>query len=138
MNKNKTIFILSLFTALGTTIYWILVFSGIFIINEVVDGYTTWFYSFPLADSWIIFTSAMLAYSIKKEMSKDSFVWGLLTASSMIFLALNGFLFGINTGMLFIMTIDEIIEISIKVYCLSVGGYFIYHFRNELQISNKS
>jgi len=32
---------------------------------------------------------------------------------------------GINTGLLFILTVDEIIEIGIKVYCLTVGTYLL-------------
>lgn len=138
MDSNKKIFILSLFTSIGTATYWILVFFGIFPVTEVVEGYTTWFYSFPLADLWIIFTSAMLALSTKRKNLNNSIVWGLLTASSMIFLALNGFLFGLNTGMLFMMTVDEIIEIAIKLYCLTVGAYFIRYFWNKLRIVNSN
>jgi len=47
-------------------------------------------------------------------------ICGLLSASSMIFLALNGLMFGINTGMVCMFTLDEIIEIAIKLYCLLV------------------
>ncbi len=47
-------------------------------------------------------------------------ICGLLSASSMIFLALNSLMFGINTGMICMFTLDEIIEIAIKLYCLLV------------------
>lgn len=36
----------------------------------------------------------------------------LLSASSMIFLALNALMFGINTGMICMFILDEIIEIA--------------------------
>jgi hypothetical protein len=132
MKKYRLIFALSLFTAVGTALYWILVFIGVFPVIESVSGFTVWFYSFPLADSWIIVTSLMLAISLKQKKTKSSIVWSLLSASGMIFLALNGFLFGYNTGLLFMMTIDEIIEIAIKIYCIVVGAYFIYYARNQL------
>ena len=53
-------------------------------------------------------------------------ICGLLSASSMIFLALNGLMFGINTGMICMFTLDEIIEIAIKLYCLFVGWCFLH------------
>jgi len=37
-------------------------------------------------------------------------------------------LYGVNTGLLFNLTTDEVIEIAIKVYCLSVGSFFIGYF----------
>ncbi|MGL4383505.1 MAG: hypothetical protein ACRCTA_07290 [Bacilli bacterium] len=136
--NNKMIYGLSIFTAVGIAAYWILVFTGIFEIVELVDGFTTWFYSFPLADLWIMFSATMLAISIKKNKT-SSIVWSLLTASSLIFLALNGFLFGLNTGLLFSMTIDEIIEIVIKVYCITIGSYFICFAWKQLdQLSYRS
>ncbi len=55
--------------------------------------------------------------------------FGLLTGSSLIFLGLYGF----NTGLIFNMTTDELIEIAIKVYCLSVGSFFIVYFWNLAQ-----
>jgi hypothetical protein len=132
MKYHNLIFGLSLFTAIGTLMYWILVFTGLFPLTEVVPGYLTWFYSFPLADFWIIVTSALLAFAVKTNRDAMAAVCGLLSASSMIFLALNGLLFGINTGMICMVTTDEIIEIAIKLYCLSVGGFYIRRFSSEL------
>ena len=59
-------------------------------------------------------------------------ICGLLSASSMIFLALNGLMFGINTGMICMFTLDEIIEIAIKLYCLFVGVFYIRQFSREI------
>lgn len=63
-------------------------------------------------------------------------ICGLLSASSMIFLALNGLMFGINTGMVCIFTLDEIIEIAIKLYCLFVclfvGAFYLRQFSREI------
>jgi hypothetical protein len=59
-------------------------------------------------------------------------ICGLLSASSMIFLALNGLMFGINTGMICMFTLDEIIEIAIKLYCLFVGAVYTRQFSREI------
>jgi len=128
MKYKSLIFGLSVFTSVGTLLYWILVFTGIFPLVEIVPGYITWFQSFPLADFWIVITSALLAFAIKTNRNVMAMVCGLLSASSMIFLALNGLMFGINTGMICMLTVDEIIEIAIKLYCLSVGTFYIRQF----------
>jgi len=128
MKYKSLIFGLSVFTSVGTLLYWLLVFTGIFPLVEIVPGYITWFQSFPLADFWIVITSALLAFAIKTNRNVMAMVCGLLSASSMIFLALNGLMFGINTGMICMLTVDEIIEIAIKLYCLSVGTFYIRQF----------
>jgi len=132
MKYRNLIFGLSVFTAIGTLSYWVLVFTGIFPLVEIVPGYITWFMSFPLADFWIVVTSVLLAFAIKKSRHVIMIVCGLLSASSMIFLALNGLVFGINTGMICMFTVDEIIEIGIKIYCLSVGIFYIKQFSCQL------
>ena len=128
MKYKNLIFGLSMFTAIGTLLYWILVFTGMFPLVEIVPGYIVWFQSFPLADFWIVITSALLAFAIKTNRNIMATVCGLLSASSMIFLALNGLMFGINTGMICMLTLDEIVEIAIKLYCLSVGAFYIRQF----------
>jgi len=132
MKYRKLILGLSVFTAVGTLFYWLLVFTGIFPLVEIVPGYITWFLSFPLADFWIVITSSLLAFAIKRNRHVMMIVCGLLSASSMIFLALNGLLFGINTGMICMFTVDEVIEIGIKIYCLSVGIFYIKHFSGQI------
>ena len=135
MKYKSLIFGLSVFTAVGTLFYWLLVFTGIFPLVEIVPGYITWFQSFPLADFWIVITSALLAFAIKTNRNVLAISCGLLSASSMIFLALNGLMFGINTGMICMFTVDEIIEIAIKLYCLGVGVFFIRCFSKEISKS---
>lgn len=131
MKSKKIVFGLSIFTAAGIIIYWSLVFAGLFPVVELFPGYKNWFMSFPLADFWIAANSLLLAVSIKKNDAGRAAMYGFMTASGMIFLALYALLYGINTGLLFILTVDELIEIAIKVYCLSVGTYFIRFFSQE-------
>jgi hypothetical protein len=120
---------LTAFTTFGIISYWTSVFSGIFNVTELVPGYLDWFMSFPLPDSWIAFTS-LLAFIFLLRSDNRAALFGMLTGSSLIFLGLYALMYGINTGLLFILTTDEVIEIAIKVYCLSVGSFFIVYFWN--------
>jgi hypothetical protein len=120
---------LTAFTTLGIAVYWTLVFTGIFKVTELVPGYRTWFLSFPLADGWIAVVS-LLAFIFLLQNNDKAALFGLLTASSLIFLGLYALLYGVNTNLLFKLTTDETIEIGIKVYCLSVGTFFIFYFWN--------
>lgn len=124
---RKIITGLSFFTAFGITIYWILVFAGLFPVTELVPGYTYWFMSFPLADLWIAISSLVAGVLLLKN-KELSVLFGIASGSSLIFLGLYAFLYGVNTKLLYILTTDEIIEIVIKIYCLSVGTLFISYF----------
>jgi len=126
--KNLTLG-LTAFTAFGIVAYWTLVFTGLFEVTDLVPGYRDWFLSFPLADGWIAVVS-LLAFIFLLQGDDKAALFGLLAGSSLIFLGLYALLYGINTGLLFILTTDEIIEIAIKVYCLSVGSFFIAYFWN--------
>jgi hypothetical protein len=120
---------LTAFTTFGIIVYWILFFTGTFKVTELVPGYRNWFMSFPLADGWIALVS-FLAFIFLLNGDTKASLFGLLTGSSLIFLGLYALMYGINTGLLFILTTDELIEIAIKVYCLSVGSFFIVYFWN--------
>ena len=120
---------LTALTTFGIVAYWLSVFTGIFKVTELVPGYRNWFMSFPLADGWIAVVSLLVFIFLLQGDDKAS-LFGLLTGSSLIFLGLYALLYGINTGLLFILTTDELIEIAIKVYCLSVGSFFIIYFWN--------
>jgi hypothetical protein len=124
LKKKKTLMILNLCTGLGITLYWLLVFAGVFPVEEIVPGYKNWFMSFPVADLWIA-VCAFLSFKYLRSNDDKVILFGLLAGSSLIFLGLYAFLYGINTGLLFILTVDEIIEIGIKIYCLTVGPYLI-------------
>jgi hypothetical protein len=115
------------FTTVGIVTYWSLVFTRIFPVTDLVPGYRTWFMSFPLADGWIAVVS-LLAFLFLLKNNDKAALFGLLTGSSLIFLGLYALLYGINTGLLFNLNTDEIIEIGIKIYCLTVGSFFIVYF----------
>jgi hypothetical protein len=118
---------LTAFTTFGIVVYWIMVFAKIFPVTELVPGYKNWFMSFPLADGWIALTS-LLAFIFLLSGDDKAVLFGLLAASGLIFLGLYALLYGINTGLIFNLNMEEIIEIGIKIYCLSVGTFFIFYF----------
>jgi hypothetical protein len=125
------------FTALGISIYWTLVFSGTFPVTEIKPGYTDWFLSFPVADSWISVASLGALYFAKKDRAK--FTVALSAAGSgLIFLGLYAFTYGFRTGLIFNLTTDMAIEIAIKIYCLSVGSWFIRSAFKGLQNGNRN
>jgi hypothetical protein len=127
---------LTAFTTFGIIVYWITVFAGIFPLTELVPGYLDWFLSFPLADGWIAVTSLLAFFYLFQNKEKAS-LFGILAGSSLVFLGLYALMYGINTGLLFNLTTDELIEIAIKVYCLSVGSFFIVYFWNLTKGSNQ-
>lgn len=53
---------------------------------------------------------------------------GIWASWPLIFHSLYAYISGINPGLIFNLTMDEIIEIGIKVCCLSVGSFFIIYF----------
>ena len=114
-------------TTFGILVYWALIFTGIFKVTELVPGYRNWFMSFPLADAWIAVVS-FLAFIFLLQDNDKAVLFGILTGSSLIFLGLYALLYGINTGLIFNLNTDEIIEIAIKIYCLSAGSFFIAYF----------
>ena len=126
MKNNKLFKILLFITFTFVLLYWSLVFTGIFPVKELVAGYTTWFMSFPIADLFLGISALISFLYLNKDTQKSGF-WGAVTGSSLIFLGLYALLYGINTGLLFILTLEEFIEIGIKVYCLAVGTFFLTH-----------
>jgi hypothetical protein len=83
--------------------------------------------AFPLADGWIAVTS-LLAFVFLLKGDDKAPLFGLLAGSALIFLGMNALLYGANTGLLFTLTTDELVEIAIKVYCLTAGPFFIVYF----------
>lgn len=120
MTQRNVLLGLSAFTAVGIVAYWTTVFAGWFPVVEVVPCYREWFLSFPLADGWIAVVAAATAYSVWRN-CEETALFGALTGSGLIFLGLYAFAYGVNTGLIYQPTIEEAIEIAIKIYCVSVG-----------------
>jgi hypothetical protein len=121
---KKALVFFGFFTAAGICVYWSTVLLGLFPVDEPVPGYRSWFMAFPLADLWIAACSSLLSIFLLRENNKWM-VFGLLAGSSLIFLGLYALMYGINTGLLLVLTPDEAVEIIIKAYCLGVGLFTI-------------
>jgi len=125
-NKNLAIG-LSFFTTFGILAYWFSVFTGVFPVVELIPGYVDWFMAFPLADTWIGVTAFFGGLFLLRG-RESAIPFGIAAGSGLVFLGLYAFLYGFNTGLLFQQTVDEYIEIAIKLYALSVGSFFIHYF----------
>jgi hypothetical protein len=126
------------FTAAGIVAYWAAVLSGAFPVDELVPGYQNWFLSFPLADFWIAATSAHAAAMVTVNRPLSAIAMAA-AGSGLVFLGLNAFAYGFNTGLINNLTVDEIIEIAIKIYCLTVGGWLIASaYRQVVALSQES
>jgi hypothetical protein len=125
MSQRRLLLGVSLFTAVGIGLYWLTVFAGWFPVTEVVPGYRHWFLSFPLADGWIALVAAATAYTVWHH-CEESALFGALTGSGLIFLGLYAFAYGVNTGLIYQQSVEEAIEIAIKLYCLIAGGTLIW------------
>lgn len=106
--------------------YWGMVFAGVFPVTELVPGYTTWFMSFSIADTFLGISAFLAFWYVPSDEKRGGF-FGAIAGSSLLFLGLYALLYGVNTGLLFILTLDEIFEIAIKAYCLIGGAFFLYY-----------
>jgi hypothetical protein len=88
--KKKVLMTLNLCTGFGITLYWLLVFTGVFPVEEIVPGYTNWFMSFPVADLWIA-VCAFLSFKYLKSNDEKAILFGLLAGSSLIFFEIYNF-----------------------------------------------
>lgn len=125
---KKTIAAICLFSAMVIILYWGAVFTGLFPVHDIVPGYREWFMAFPVADLWLAILLMLTAISLLKE-SKQAAYFGVAAASSMIFLGLYAFTYGFVSGTIFNLNTDTVIEIAIKLYCLTVGPLLMVYFR---------
>jgi hypothetical protein len=116
---------IGIFTAVAAGAYWLLVFTGVFPVTDLVPGYRTWFMSFPVADAWIA-AAGIWVFTAVRGRRPTAAVASASLGSALLFLGLYALLYGVNTGLLFILTTDEIIEIVIKMYCLSAGTFLVW------------
>jgi hypothetical protein len=112
-------------TALFEVAYWALVFTGLIPVTDLVPGYRHWFLAFATPDAWIAVSGVWLVAALARRGSTARVAAACL-GSALIFLGLYAVTYGAVTGLLFDLTTDELIEIAIKVYCLSAGSFLIW------------
>lgn len=120
----KTFKGLLIITALFIFAYWTSVFTGVFPVEEITAGYINWFMSFPIPDFYIASCAIFSFYYLNRN-KKLAALFGVMTGSGLLFLGLYAISYGHNTGLIYVLTINEMIEIAIKVYCILAGTYFV-------------
>ncbi len=119
---------LSFFTGASIVLYWGLTFTGVTPIEELVPGYRSWAWSFVPADGWIALCAFATGALLLREDGR-AVPLGLLTAGSLIFLALSSTAYSFVSGVLSKFTAFEIaIKMSMRLYFFVAGGLFIYLF----------
>lgn len=124
---RELIITLNIITTVGIICYWFLIFTGTFRIKEVISGYRNWFMTFILPDLWIA-TTSILAAILLVQNHKKADIFGLLTGSSLIFLGLSALSYGFITKLIYKKTLENMVEIIIKLYCLISGAFLIFYF----------
>jgi uncharacterized membrane protein (DUF2068 family) len=125
-------------TAIGTTLYWIVFFTSgaVHVRNDAT--YLAFEQAFPLADAWMAACALLGAIGLWRRRSWG-LLFGLLAASSMIFLACMDVLFNLNEGNFAIASAAMSIEIGINIALLAGGMLLIAHLwrhRRALQQDN--
>ena len=111
-------------TAAFVVAYWTAVLTGLFPVAELVPGYRSWFMAFPAADAWIALAGIWLAGAARRG-GPSVIPAAAALGSGLLFLGLYAFSYGAGTGLLFVLTPDELVEIAIKVYCTGAGSALV-------------
>jgi hypothetical protein len=111
-------------TAAGTTLYWIVFFTSgaVHVRDDAI--YLAFEKAFLLADTWMAACALLGAVGLWRRWS-SGFLFGLLAASSMIFLGCMDVLFNLNEGNYSIGSASVAVEIVINVALLAGGTLLI-------------
>lgn len=132
MTHRKILIVLSIFHAAVSTLY-LARFFRVLPPEEIVSGYIPWFMSFALPNIAFALITWLLVYSLLKKCDALAVLSGLINAGGMIFLSLNGLMFGFYSGFLKMMTFNAIFEIVVYLYGLSLAVYYITQFWAVIQ-----
>jgi hypothetical protein len=118
---KKCIPVLLAITAIGILAYW----ADFFLMGTVKarqdNVYLSFQSAFPLADFWLTFCLIMTALSHFRCEKYKKIFFGLLSSSSMIFLALIDFLFNLNQGIYKNFDTPVFMETTINIWLVSLG-----------------
>ncbi|MCL2753779.1 MAG: hypothetical protein FWE44_06500 [Defluviitaleaceae bacterium] len=132
MPHRKLLIALSIFNSIVNTTYLVR-FFGVLPPEDVVYGYVPWFMSFALPNIVFTLLSWLLVFALLKKYDTLAVLVGLLNAGGLIFHALNGLMFGFNTGSFKeLTTFNAIFEIVVYVYGLSLAAFYITQFRKVI------
>ena len=133
MSHRKLLIALSIFHAIGNTLYLVR-FFGVLPPEPIVYGYVPWFMSFTLPNTFIVLLAWILVYSLLKKIDTLAILSGLILSGALILHALNDLTFGFYTGFfLREITFGTIFEIAVYVYGLSLAAFYITQFSREVR-----
>jgi hypothetical protein len=120
-----------LFAFLAQVVYWIAFFFTNSVQVRTDEVYLAFERAFPLADAWMAICALVGAIGLWRGRGWG-FLFGLLTASSAVFLGLMDVLFNLNEGIYSIGGSETLIEIIINMLLLSLGPLVIvYLWKNR-------
>ncbi len=124
-----------LFNFLATVAYWIAFFSTDYVQVRTDEVYLAFERAFPLADAWMAICALLGVIGLWRGRGWG-FLFGLLAASSAIYLGLMDVLFNLNEGIYSIGGSETLIEIVINLLLLSLGPILIiYLWKNRFALS---
>jgi hypothetical protein len=121
--------------AVGTTAYWIVFFTSGAVQVQDDAAYLAFERAFPLADGWMAVCAALAAVGLWRG-RPWGVLFGLLAASSLVFLGCMDVLWNLNSGSYSIGSRAMTAEIVINAFCLAGGPLLIlYLWRNRRSLA---
>lgn len=122
---------LLLFAFVANLAYWIVYFTSGDVQVRQDEVYIAFENSFPAADAWMAVCALLGAIGLLRH-RPWGLLFGLLAASSAIFLGLMDVTFNLNQGIYAIGGAEAAIEVLINLFCLGVGPLvIIYLWKNR-------
>lgn len=125
--SQQIVCLLSFLTGFGILSLWILVWSGMFPVEDKIPGFRNYFISFLLADIWLVMNAILTGVLMLLKNSKV-ISSGISLGSAMVFFGLYSFLYDFNTKLLFDFSYGELFGKLITFYNIIGGLFFIIYF----------
>lgn len=130
---QKTTCTLSILTGLGILFQWILVWAGIFSVDESVPGFRNYFLSFQVADLYLVLLAFLTATFVLLRDPK-ALLFGIALGSAMVFFGLYSLLYDLNTRLFFDFSTGELFGKFVTFYNILAGLLFIFLGWKDRQI----
>ena len=108
-------------TAIGILAYWADFFLSGTVKARQDNVYLSFQSAFPLADAWLTFCILMTVFNHFRREERKKIFFGLLSSSSMIFLALIDIHFNLNQGIYKNSDTPIFMETIINIWLVSLG-----------------
>jgi hypothetical protein len=130
--RTRIVIALCFIATLGNALYWLAFF---FVPDSVQSSaeacYLVFERSFPVADAWWSVCTLLAGIQLIRR-RRSALLWGLLGASSLIYLAAIDQLHDVVTGLYKHFSFDVAVEVIIDGFALFVGvGFSIWFWRHR-------